>query len=144
MNSLRNTLHPPLGVLLGLILAASVTFAHPVHSFWDSRAARDMESSSDKKEKNRPQVRDLSGEVMDSSEAPLPNAIVYLKSRSTQSIKSMVTGKDGSYHFPGLSPDADYELYAEREGEKSETRTLSSLDGRAKVTLNLTITRAKN
>jgi len=135
MTSIRNAMRPVLSVLLGVMIAAGGSLAWPV--------AWPIEGGSDKKDKNQPEVRDLSGEVMDTGNAPLENAIVHLKNRSTQTEKSLLTGKDGSYHFPGLSTSVDYELYAELQGRKSETRTLSALDGRERVILNLTINPAK-
>ena len=91
------------------------------------------------KEKKKPQVRTLKGTVLAQDDAPVPNAIVYLKNLKTRTIKTYIADKDGSYQFNGLSPNIDYEFYAEADGRKSSSKTLSSFDSRSKATINLHI-----
>ena len=85
------------------------------------------------------QGRNLTGQVRGPGDAPLPEAIVYLKNTKTLAVKSFIAEKDGGYRFHGLSPNVDYEIYAEYQGQKSGLKTLSSFDNRANVTLNLHI-----
>jgi hypothetical protein len=85
------------------------------------------------------QGRNLTGQVLGQGDAPLPEAIVYLKNTKTLAVKSFIAEKDGGYRFHGLSPNVDYEIYAEYQGQKSSLKTLSSFDNRANVTLNLHI-----
>lgn len=85
------------------------------------------------------QVRTLQGQVMDDREAPLPDAIVYLKNTKTLTVKTYIAGKDGSYRFNALSPNIDYEVYAEHDGKKSDTKTLSSFDNRKTANINLKV-----
>ena len=54
-------------------------------------------------------------------------------------IKSFITEKDGGYRFHNLTPNIDYEIYAEYQGQKSGAKTLSSFDNRNNVTLNIRI-----
>lgn len=89
--------------------------------------------------KNQEQGRNVTGQVLGKADAPLPEAIVYLKNTKTLAVKSFVAEKDGGYRFHGLSPNVDYEIYAEYQGQKSGLKTLSSFDNRANVTLNLHI-----
>ena len=91
------------------------------------------------KDKNQEQGRNLTGQVLGQGDAPLPEAIVYLKNTKTLAVKSFIAEKDGGYRFHGLSPNVDYEIYAEYQGQKSGLKTLSSFDNRANVTLNLHI-----
>ena len=77
--------------------------------------------------------------VMDKSDKPVPEAIVYLKNTKTLGVKTYIAQKDGSYRFPELSPNIDYEVYAEKNGMKSKTKTLSQFDDRPKSTINLLI-----
>ena len=91
------------------------------------------------KDKKTPQVRTLVGTVLTADDAPVPNAIVYLKNMKTRTIKTYIAGKDGGYQFNGLSPNIDYEFYAEADGRKSSNKTLSSFDSRPKATINLHI-----
>jgi len=90
-------------------------------------------------DKNQDQGRNVTGQVMTKSEAPLPDAVVYLKNTKTLTIKSFITEKDGGYRFHGLSPNIDYEIYADYQGQKSQTKTISSFDNRNNITLNIKI-----
>lgn len=90
-------------------------------------------------DKNQDQGRNVTGQVMTKSEAPLADAVVYLKNTKTLTIKSFITEKDGGYRFHGLSPNIDYEIYADYQGQKSQTKTISSFDNRNNITLNIKI-----
>ena len=81
----------------------------------------------------------LFGKVLDHAENPLPGAIVYLNNTRTQSVKTYIVGEDGSFRFPALSPNIDYEVYAQNKGRKSDVKTLSSFDNRTQVNLVLKI-----
>ena len=85
------------------------------------------------------QTRALQGQVMNDAEAPVPTAIVYLKNTKTLAVKTFIAEKDGIYRFNALSPNVDYEVYAEKDGKKSDTKTLSSFDSRKQATINLKI-----
>lgn len=89
------------------------------------------------------QTRSLNGTVRDKNDAVLANAIVYLKNMRTLAVKTYISGNDGVYRFNGLSPNADYEVYAEFNGARSDTKTVSSFDGRKSITYNLKIDTAK-
>jgi len=83
--------------------------------------------------------RVLTGKVMDRQDAPLPNAVVYLTNTRTRAVKTYIVAQDGSYRFPSLSPNIDYEVYAQYNGRKSDTKTVSSFDNRQQVNINLKI-----
>ena len=85
------------------------------------------------------QPRTLQGQVVDSGEAPLANAVVYLKNTRSLAVRSYISGQDGSYHFSGLAQNVDFEVYAEKDGQKSDTKTLSGFDSRVKSTINLKV-----
>ncbi len=88
--------------------------------------------------------RELTGQIMDkSSDAPLGQAVVYLKNTKTLAMKTFITDKDGNYRFAALAMNVDYEVFAEREGKRSETKTLSAFDARPKANINLRIDTAK-
>ena len=86
-----------------------------------------------------PQTRTVLGQVMDQDEKPLPDAVVYLKNTKTLAIKTFISEGGGNYHFSGLAPNVDYEVYAEFKDHRSPTRTLSSFDSRSDVVFNLKI-----
>ena len=90
-------------------------------------------------DKNQDQGRNVTGQVTTKSETPIPDAVVYLKNTKTLTIKSFITEKDGGFRFHGLSPNIDYEIYADYQGQKSSTKTISSFDNRNNITLNIRI-----
>jgi Carboxypeptidase regulatory-like domain len=83
--------------------------------------------------------RTLSGKVMDRQDTPLVNAVVYLTNTRTRSVKTYIVSSDGVYRFPSLSPNIDYEVYAQFNGHKSDTKTVSQFDNRQEVNINLKI-----
>ena len=85
------------------------------------------------------QARFLGGKVLDSSDQGIPRAIVYLKNTKTLVIKTYIAEQDGAYHFPGLSPNVDYELYAESNGKRSDVKSVSSYDTKPRLNINLRI-----
>jgi hypothetical protein len=92
------------------------------------------------KDKDKDTVgRMLTGKVLDHHDNPLPNAIVYLSNTRTRAVKSYIIGADGAYHFPELSPNIDYEVYAQYKGQKSDTKTVSQFDDRKIVNIILRI-----
>ena len=94
-------------------------------------------SSDNTRKAPRTNARTLTGMVMDKSDKPVPEAIVYLKNTKTLAMKTYIAQKDGSYRFPELSNNTDFEVYAEKNGQKSKTKTLSQFDDRPNATINL-------
>jgi len=90
----------------------------------------------DKKEK--PQGRLLLGKVLDQQDNPVFNAVVYLTNLRTHAVKTYIVGHEGTYRFPGLST-ADYEVYAQFNGHKSDTKSVSQFDDRTQVYVDLRI-----
>jgi hypothetical protein len=84
-------------------------------------------------------TRLLTGKVLDHGDNPLPNAVVYLTNSRTRAVKTYIVGADGSYRFPALQPSIDYEVYAQFQGHKSQTKTVSQFDDRQQVSINLKI-----
>ena len=93
--------------------------------------------------KKEPQLRTVRGVVTDKSEKPIPNSVVFLKNLRTNVVLSHFTDEQGTYHFSGLDPNVDYEIYAESGDQKSASRTVTSLDSRKEITLNLKVDRKK-
>jgi hypothetical protein len=83
--------------------------------------------------------RILTGTVLDKSDKPIANAVVYLKNTKTLAMKSYISQTAGTYRFPELSLNVDYDVYAQKDGAKSKTKTLSQFDDREKPNLNLQI-----
>ncbi len=96
-------------------------------------------AAAQKQDKNASQLRSVTGTVLGKEDAPLPNAIVYLKNTKTLAVRTYIANASGEFQFNALSPNVDYELFAEYDGKKSPTKTVSSFDSRTKVHLNLHI-----
>ena len=96
-------------------------------------------AQSGEKDKNSSGTRILVGFVTDKASNPIPQALVYLKNTKTQSVKTFIAENDGSYRFHQLSTNIDYEIHAEKDGKRSDTKTLSSFDTRPQARINLKI-----
>jgi hypothetical protein len=94
--------------------------------------------------KKETQLRTVRGVVTDKSEKPIQNSVVFLKNLRTNVVLSHFTGEQGDYRFAGLDPNVDYEIHAEFEDQKSAVRTVTQLDSRKEINLNLKIDRKKN
>ncbi|MHB8217100.1 MAG: carboxypeptidase-like regulatory domain-containing protein [Candidatus Sulfotelmatobacter sp.] len=90
----------------------------------------------DKKDKQ--QGRLLFGKVLDQQDNPVSGAIVYLTNTRTHAVKTYIVSQEGTYRFPGLST-VDYEVYAQYNGHKSETKSVSQFDERSEVYVDLKI-----
>jgi hypothetical protein len=93
--------------------------------------------------KREAQLRSVSGVVIDKSDSPIPASVVFLKNTRTNTVRSYISDNSGNYRFSGLDPNADYELHAEKDGAKSQTRTISSFDSRKEMVLNLKLDKKK-
>lgn len=81
----------------------------------------------------------LFGKVLDAQDNPVPDAIVYVTNTRTRAVKTYIAGKDGSYRFPALSTAVDYEVYAQYNGHKSDTKSVSQFDDRSQVYVDLKV-----
>lgn len=88
---------------------------------------------------DKDQLKNVFGRVVGKEEAPLGGAVVYLKNTKTLAVKSFIADESGSFRFHALSPNVDYEVYAEKEGQRSNVKTVSSFDSRTEVSVTLTI-----
>ncbi len=109
--------------ILAVCLAVSVLGALPLLAQGDKKGA-DV-------------TRSVSGSVTAGESAPAVGAVVFLKNMKSLEVRSFIVKDTGEYHFSGLSPDIDYELHAELQGQKSPAKTLSSFNSRKQAVINL-------
>jgi hypothetical protein len=74
--------------------------------------------------------RTVSGAVLNESSQPVTGATVFLKNLKTKAIRSYTSTADGHFHFAQIDMSVDYDLWAEKDGKKSATKTVSSWDTR--------------
>lgn len=91
------------------------------------------------KEKDKNQLKNLTGNVVDDADAPLPQSVVYLKNMKTLAVKSFIADDTGTFRFFALSPNTDYQVYAEYNGQRSGTKTVSAFDSKTKVEMTLKV-----
>jgi hypothetical protein len=94
-------------------------------------------AAADKKDKTVGRL--LFGKVLDPQDNPLPDAIVYVTNTRTRAVKTYIVGPDGTYRFPALSTAVDYEVYAQYNGRKSDTKSVSQFDDRSQVYVDLKV-----
>ena len=101
-------------------------------------------AASSQNSKHDSQLKTVRGVVIDKSENPVPTAVVFLKNTRTNQISSYIADNSGNFRFSGLDPNADYELHAEKDGAKSQTRNISSFESRLDIVANLKLERKKD
>jgi hypothetical protein len=75
----------------------------------------------------------LTGKVLDKQD----NAVVT--DTRTRAVKTYIVGPDGTYRFPALATNVDYEIYAQSNGKTSDTKRMSQFDDRKVVDILLRI-----
>ena len=95
--------------------------------------------SSYAKDKDTTPGRLLTGKVIDKQDNPLVNAVVYVTDTRSRAVKTYIVGNDGSYRFPALAANVDYEIYAQLNGKSSDTKRMSQFDDRKIVNIILKI-----
>jgi len=70
--------------------------------------------------------RSVSGLVLDPESAPVQGATVFLKNSKTKAIRSYTSASNGRFRFAQVNMTDDYDLWAEKDGKKTATKTVSS------------------
>lgn len=94
--------------------------------------------------KHDSQLKTVRGVVVDKGDTAVPAAVVFLKNTRTNQVRSYIADNEGNYRFSGLDPNADYELHAEKDGAKSQTRSVSSFESRMDIVLTLKLEHKKS
>ena len=101
-------------------------------------------STSAQNAKHEAQLKTVRGAVLDKSDNAVGAAVVFLKNLRSNQVRSYIADDQGNYRFSGLDPNTDYELHAEKDGAKTQTRSVSSFDTRMDIVLNLKMDKKKS
>jgi hypothetical protein len=74
--------------------------------------------------------RNVTGSVVDDTSTPVGGATVFLKNNKTKSIRSYTSAANGRFRFAQVNMAEDFDLWAEKDGKKTATKTVSSWDAR--------------
>lgn len=113
----------------------------PLHILWVMPLVALLAFAADAQDRKPRTVR---GIVVDRNEDPAPRSIVYLKNRQTMMVRTYIADKEGRFRFSGLDPNVDYEIHAERDDMTSGKRTISSLDSRQEIVIQLKLDKQKS
>jgi hypothetical protein len=91
------------------------------------------------KDKDQIVGRMLTGKVLDKGDNPVVDAVVYLSNTRTRAVKTYIVGPDGTYRFPDLATNVDFEIYAQYKGQKSDTKAVSQFDDHKQINIVLRI-----
>jgi hypothetical protein len=83
--------------------------------------------------------RVVMGSVVDADSTNVVGATVFLRNAKSKSIRSYTSSKDGRFRFAQVNKSEDYDLWAEKDGKKSATKTVSSWDARNEFETELKI-----
>ena len=81
--------------------------------------------------------RVVMGSVVDANSAPIPGATVFLKDLKSKAIRSYTSTDKGRFRFAQVNMAEDHELWAEKDGKKTATKTVSSWDTRKEFEVEL-------
>jgi hypothetical protein len=77
-----------------------------------------------------PQLRTIEGMVSRKDGAPVQGAVVYLQDTKSLAVKSYLSDGQGQFHFRHLSMSLDYDLWAELNGKRSKTKSISQFNSK--------------
>jgi hypothetical protein len=87
--------------------------------------------------------RTVSGAVLDEADNGIAGAMVELTDLQTGKKVAIYSQEGGEYRFADLRLDHDYQVRASLHGASSPLRTVSSVDTRTRIVINLTIPKKK-
>jgi hypothetical protein len=126
-------LHTRLLRALALGAVLSVSFATP--KAWGSGAGAATTKV--------PKLRTIEGIVCNSEGAPIPGAVVYLQDSKSLAVKSYLSDSQGRFHFRELSMSVDFDLWAEMNGKRSKTKSISQFNSKTDLQFKLKLPVAK-
>jgi len=122
---------PLLSVACGLLMLASATAAHAQFGVpGEQPTPIGGIGQQNGPVKRGPIERVADGKVVGKTDAPVSGAIVYLKDSKSLAVKTFITDDTGHFHFGQLGQNVDYEIWAENNGTRSKSKSISSFDSK--------------
>lgn len=90
-----------------------------------------------------PKLRTIEGMVCSKEGAPIQGAVVYLQDSKSLAVKSYLSDAQGHFHFRQLSMGADFDLWAELNGNRSKTRSISQFNSKTNLNYKLKLSVSK-
>jgi hypothetical protein len=84
-----------------------------------------------------PKLRTIEGMVCSKEGAPVQGAVVYLQDSKSLAVKSYLSDVQGRFHFRQLSMNLDFNLWAELNGKRSKTKTISQFNSKTDLDYKL-------
>lgn len=82
-------------------------------------------------------ARSLTGDVTDKAGNKVKGAVVHLKDTRSLAQRSYITPDDGSFRFAQVSGNSDYEVWADLNGKRTPSKTISSFDTKKSIEMTL-------
>lgn len=93
---------------------------------------------------SKPLVRHtVDGTVLDAAKHPVSGAVVYLENPKSLDVQSYLTDAQGHFHFSQISPQTDYDVWAEQNGVETRHRFISQFSSHVSFHFTLTLTPKK-
>ncbi|HEX5285105.1 MAG TPA: carboxypeptidase-like regulatory domain-containing protein [Bryocella sp.] len=86
-----------------------------------------------------PKLRTVEGMVCRDDGKPVQGAVVYLQDSKSLAVKSYLSDAQGRFHFRQLSMSADYDLWAEMNGKRSKTKSISQFNSKPDLSYKLKV-----
>ena len=87
--------------------------------------------------------RVVDGKVLDKTDGPIAGAVVFIKDTHSQAIRTYICDQEARFHFGQLAQSTDYEIWAESNGVRSHSKSISSFDSKNEYNFTLKVNAAK-
>jgi hypothetical protein len=84
-----------------------------------------------------PKLRTIQGVVCSKEGTPIQGAVVYLQDSKSLAVKSYLSDAGGRFHFRQLSTSIDFDLWAELNGKRSRTKSISQFNSKTDLNYKL-------
>jgi hypothetical protein len=90
-----------------------------------------------------PKLRTIEGVVCSKEGTPIQGAVVYLQDSKSLAVKSYLSDAQGRFYFRQLSMSADFDLWAELNGNRSKTKSISQFNSKTDLNFKLKLAISK-